>query len=134
VLSAGCVFYFWGAWTVHSLLDDARPLGDRDDTPLLPTTRNNAVSSPDEPSLVVNPNPPAPSSNYTFSRGDRGDTLLPARNVSSPDEPVLVANSNPPTPVSNDTFSACLLVMDDNHFLIEWLVSVSVALRLWYCV
>jgi hypothetical protein len=77
-LSACCVFYFWGAWTLHSLLDDAKSQGDRDDK-----------------------------------------LLTSAWNGLSPDghEPVL------PAPPSDGTFSACLLVMDDNHFLIEWLVS-----------
>jgi len=41
---------------------------------------------------------------------------------------------NPPLPSGNETFSACLLVMDDNHRLVEWLAYHAHVLPLGYLV
>jgi hypothetical protein len=100
VLSACCVVYFWGTWKLHSHLDDVSAGEVKDGKPKLPSK----LLAPNEPAQVERPPPPPAEGKLV-----------------APDKPARVVP--PPSPPSDGTFSACLLVMDDNHFLIEWLVS-----------
>ena len=71
-----------------------RQLGNNDNATNRITSNSNAMDD-------TNNNVPP----YTMNDG------------SIPEEPI----DNPPLASGNDTFSACLLVMDDNHRLVEWL-------------
>lgn len=93
LLLAGGAFYFWGAWTLHNLL------GNESRTNLV--NRQQQQNNETSPLLSVQP--------------QKQPVLVPvAKDTLAP---------HPIAPTPDGAFSACLLVMDDNHYLIEWLVS-----------
>lgn len=53
--------------------------------------------------------------------GERQTSNGRAGNEASPDAPPFLNLPPPPTLLHNESFSACLLIKDDNHWLIEWL-------------
>lgn len=110
VLSACCVVYFWGTWTLHSLLDDAgtreqvKGKGQWSDAP--------AISGKDKGKVVIS----GKRKDRSIKRKSKRSSKLLTPDGSA--QTVL-----PPALPSDGKFSACLIVMDDNHLLTEWLVS-----------
>lgn len=62
------------------------------------------------------------------------DALAQSSTTHTVTYPVEKPLPNPPLPNGNDTFSSCLLVMDDNHRLVEWLAYHYHVLPLRYIV
>jgi hypothetical protein len=124
VLSACFVVYFWRTWRLHSLLDDVSARDVKDGKPNLPSK----FLAPDEPAQVVRG-----SAREVKQVKDENPKQLqdekpkqvkdekPKQVKEGKPKPAQVVRPTPPPPDGN--FSACLLIMDDNHFLIEWLVS-----------
>jgi hypothetical protein len=108
VLSACCVVYFWGTWTLHSLLDD---VGAREQ-------REVKGKGQWSDAVISGKNKVGVSGN--FGRKSIKDKPKLSSSLLVPDEPAQIVL--PPAP-SDGKFSACLIVMDDNHLLTEWLVS-----------
>jgi hypothetical protein len=109
VLSACCVVYFWGTWTLHSRLDD---VGVRErEFKGKGQYRNDAVISGKGKGVI---------SGKGEGQSRKAESKPPSK-LLAPDEPVQIVL--PPAPSSDGKFSACLIVMDDNHLLTEWLVS-----------
>jgi hypothetical protein len=113
VLSVCCGVYFWGTWTLHSLLDDASARDVKDGTPKLPSK----LLAPDEPGQVMR----ASAQKVRDGKAKKVKDGKPKQVKNGKAKPATVERPTPPPPDGN--FSACLLIMDDNHFLIEWLVS-----------
>jgi hypothetical protein len=101
ILSACCVVYFWLTWTLHSLLND--DVGAWSDV---------AISGKGKSGVVI--------SGKGEGRSIKENIKLPSK-LLTPEK--LAQKVLPPAPSSDGNFSACLIVMDDNHLLTEWLVS-----------